>query len=120
MNTVLQDAPQIYEPEFFKDSPIRLHYGELMLVVDQVIERDSFDDRPLRSLKNLCIVGAVGEGLRWTIDTFMRFHRDIENQLRKIVSSGAMFERDQTSEDKLQELLERHQQLGHMMAMTPS
>ena len=117
MNTAILHTQQ---PEFLQDSPVRLHYGDLMNAVDEVIERDSFDDRPLRSLKNLCIVGAVGEGLKWTLDTFLKFHTEIENQLRRIVSCGAAFERDQYAEDKLQSLLDRHQQLGHLMALTPS
>ena len=118
MNTVLEN-PTI-ESDFIQDSPIREHYGELMSVVEEVIERDSFDDRPLRSLKNLCMVGAVGEGLKWSWENFLRFHGDIENQLSKIVLAGVMFEPDQWAEDKLQYLLERHQKMVLMMSLNPS
>lgn len=116
MNYALQDSPSIRDPEFFKDSPIRQHYGALMRAVDEVLERDSFDDRPLLSLKNLCLAGAIGEGLRWTVDAFLRFHTDIEDRLRSIVTSGPMFERDPWAEERLEGLLVRHQ---HIMRSTP-
>lgn len=120
MNHVLTHEQVQDDSNFLSDSPIRDHYGAIMSTVDLVIERDSFDDRPLRSLKNLCIVGAVGEGLKWTVDTFLKFHMDIHRQLARIVTSGAVFERDEWSEDKLQQLLVRHEQIGHLMTLTPS
>jgi len=117
MNHAYTDTQPQYE--IFPDSPVREHYGNLMLVVDQVLERDSFDDRPLRSLKNLCIVGAAGEGLKWTIEKFIRFHTEIENHLKKIVACGPMFERDTWAEDKLQAVLEHHNRFTSILTMTP-
>lgn len=104
----------------YHTSPVRSHYGELMRVVDEVLERESFDDAPLRSLKQLCVRGVIAQGLQWTLSTFVRFHREIEEQLRRIVSCGATFEEDQYAEEQLQRLLERHQQIGHVLSMTPS
>ncbi len=52
--------------------------------------------------------------------SFKRFHDDIQEQLHRLVSMGAMFGPDHWAEEKLQFVLERHKQIAQLMGMGPA
>lgn len=93
------------------------HYLQLMQTLDKVMERESFDEGPLKMIKVLCTyVRTMLPTVSWHHK--MRFHWQIQNALKDIIEKGPTFEADPQGEDMLATLLERHRQVGQLLTMS--